>query len=369
MADINDVLRVTCNSGVASAETMSATVNLSAFAGPAAATMFDNGTNGDQVAGNGVWTLDYTVRAGNVVNGVRNVSVSATDNAGNTGFANDTSNLVLDNGPEATFTSGGTTVSVYDVASSVDVDPANVIVKFTPGDGVQKIKLVGTDPMNGLGLVISGAPKLVNIKDARKGGPGNLAFVASNSKIQGLKLKSGMTGYNLNGLTLGGIAFGANIDGDGSTTDTQVIWGSAGAGKLKINNDVTGDIWLLPGSKALGSLKIQNGDYSGEMSIHGDADLISIKGGNLGSKISVFGNLKKLLLLEKKGIGGHQLAGSNIFVQNLLRNGKINDFNRNNGDVDYGIIVGSLGKLQTGGVKLTQSDLTFRDNDYVVQLD
>ena len=56
----------------------SVTVNLSGFEGPAAGAMFDDGTNGDQIAGDGVWTLDYTVRAGNLINLVRNVTVTAS---------------------------------------------------------------------------------------------------------------------------------------------------------------------------------------------------------------------------------------------------------------------------------------------------
>ena len=42
----------------------------------------------------------YTVRAGNLINLVRNVTVTAVDNAGNVGASADTSNITVDNGPE-----------------------------------------------------------------------------------------------------------------------------------------------------------------------------------------------------------------------------------------------------------------------------
>jgi len=62
---------------------LSETVNLSNMGGPSAATLFDNGTHGDAVSGDGIFSLDYMIRAGIVNTAVENVSVSVTDNAGN----------------------------------------------------------------------------------------------------------------------------------------------------------------------------------------------------------------------------------------------------------------------------------------------
>ncbi len=366
VADINDVIRVTWSSGEATAEMTSVTVNLSAFEGPAAGAMFDDATNGDQIAGDGVWTLDYTVRAGNLINLVRNVTVTAVDNAGNVGASADTSNITVDNGPEATITSGGSTVLIYDVAGPVDVDPAKVLIRFGQADGVTKVRLTGTDAMGGLGLVISGAPKIEPIKDMRKGTPGAIAFIAADTWMEGISLKTGMNGYNLNGLTLGGFAFAADIDGDGSMTDTQVLWGSGGAGKVKLGGQVSGDVRLAAGSRALSDLKIKGGGYSGDMILLGDVGSIKIIGGDLGSSIQVSGDLNKLSIKARKGVGGILRAGSNVSVTGLLKSGKIGGYETDNGSVSFGLRMFTLGSLKAGSVKLRDGDLPFVDGDFEV---
>ena len=274
----------------------------------------------------------------------------------------------MDNGPEATITSGGTTVLIYDVAGPVDVDPANVKIKFASDDGVRVIKLTGKDVMAGLGLVIDSALPVRRIRDARRGPAGAIAFIASTAKIKSAHLKGGADGYNLNGLTLGPVAFAADVDGDTDVTDTQALFGSAGAGKIVFGGPVSGDVWMAPGSVAIKQLLIK-GDYHGEMSILGDAGKIMVTGGNLHSRIGVYGDLQNLMIKARKGAGGRQTAGATIFVQGLLRSGTIASFDSDNADVGYGIDVGALGKLKTGGAKLTQDDLPFRDDDYGVALD
>ena len=57
--------------------------------------------------------------------------------------------------------------------------------------------------MTGLGLVIDGVTSTGSIMDARTGTKGAIAFIAADAPIKSIALKGGMTGYDLNGLTLG----------------------------------------------------------------------------------------------------------------------------------------------------------------------
>ena len=70
VADINDVIRITWNNSAGGDNNLDVltaiTADLSNFDGPEAATLFDDGTNGDAVAADKIFTLDYTIRAGNV---------------------------------------------------------------------------------------------------------------------------------------------------------------------------------------------------------------------------------------------------------------------------------------------------------------
>jgi len=107
----------------------------------------------------------------------------------------------------ATYTSGPTLVSVYDVSGPIDIVPSDVVVKFGTDGHINSLSLVGTTGGTGMGIVISGAPKIETITDLRKGAALNpVAFIAANSNIQSLTLKTGLGSYNLNGLTLEGSA-------------------------------------------------------------------------------------------------------------------------------------------------------------------
>jgi len=371
VADINDVITVTWDNsagGDNNADTLSAvTVNLSSIGGPSAATLFDDGTNGDATASDGIYTLAYTIRAGNVSTAVRNVSISATDNAGNKTTTGDTTGLTYNNGPVATFASGPTLVSIYDVAGPIDIVPADVTVKFGAGGVVSQLKIVGSGAGTGMGIVIAGAPRIKNIKDGRSGGGlAPVAFIAANTRMENVKLRTGMSGYNLNALTLDGIAFAANIDGDGSTTDTQAIWGSSGMGKSEFRGQVNGDVWLQAGSPALNKMRIRGGGYHGGMTLWGDAGTISIEGGDFGSRIDVHGSLRRFILRERRGQGGLFRGGANLWVQGLFRSGRIQRYETADCG-PFGVDVGELGgRLRLDSFSVRQNDLPFYDGDFRV---
>ncbi len=59
----------------------SVTIDLSSIGGSASASMYDNGTNGDMIAGNGTWSLNYTV-PGATSSGAKTLNVTATDSGG-----------------------------------------------------------------------------------------------------------------------------------------------------------------------------------------------------------------------------------------------------------------------------------------------
>lgn len=87
-----------------------------------------------------------------------------------------------------------------DVYAHEDVQLGNIKVAFSSG-APSSLQLSGTDPMYGLGLVIHSAPGsqiACSIKDGRKGARGDVFFIASNAPIKSIRLKSPVTGYNLN---------------------------------------------------------------------------------------------------------------------------------------------------------------------------
>jgi hypothetical protein len=374
VADINDVITITWdnrvtgdnNTDVLTAET----VNLSSIDGPSAATLFDDGTHGDAVAADNIFTLAYTIRAGNQNTVVRNVSVTVTDDAGNVTTAGDTSDLTYNNGPVATYASGGALVSIYDVAGPIDIAPSDVSVKFEKTGDVDKVSLVGHAGGTGMGIVISGAREIESIQDSRNGAALTpVSFIAADTQIQNLVLKTGIGSYNLNGLTLDGIAFAADIDGDADTLDAQALWDSSGIGKATFAAQVNGDIWLQDAApvSALGSLSILNGGYEGDMTLLGNAGTISMVGGNFNGSINVDGSLQSLIIkASKAGGGGVFQAGSNVFVDGLLKSGSVSTYQTNNVGTPFGFNIGSLGKLTLGTHKLTNGSLPFHDGDFQV---
>src|SRR5205085_1307000 len=117
---IGDTVTATWNNtagGDNNADTISAvTVDFSQFGGGSAV----SATNSS-----GTWTATYTIVAGSIDAANRNVSVTATDNAGNTTTTADTSNATVDN-QAPTVADGNISISL----------PAAPPISFKIGDTV-----------------------------------------------------------------------------------------------------------------------------------------------------------------------------------------------------------------------------------------
>ena len=371
VADINDKIFITWDNSAAgdnNADTISTvTADLSSIGGPSDYRLKDNGYHGDEVSGDGIFSAYYEIRAGNLNFAVRNISVTATDNAGNSTTAADTTGLTYNNGPTVTFSGFGVDVWFYDVKGDIDINANQFDVRFEETGDVNSIMLLDPNMGEGVGILVFNAQKVERIIDARKGDAlAKISFIASDSYIARLKLNAGIYGYNLNGLTLDGVHFADNIDGDWSTRDKQAIWGWEGLGKATINGWVKGDFYLQ-GVEALLNLKILNGDYRGDMTLNGNAGSVSIIGGDLKADIDVNGFFKKLSVLEKKGVGGVFRAGSDV-TADALKSGRISTYETDKGGHQFGFDLGGLGKLKLGGFSLRAQDTPFFDGDFAVEV-
>ncbi len=292
--------------------------------------------------------------------------------------------------PLKSWTSGSTTVSVYNAGLTGDFDPDSILVKFGKSGSVSSITLGGTEPMMGLGLVISGASSVGSIKDGRKGAIGSLAFIASDAPIKSIALKSGVDGFNLNGKTLGGLAFASDIDGDGDVSDSTAIYGEGAIGKVSFGGSITADVWVGGRTQGLafGSFASKGAGFYGDFTALGSGGTFSL-GASFGSSsggafvpssLYVQGSLKGFQLktgsvdgqvhvmggLGKLAVGGWFCAGSNIEVEGLLKSAKIISCETDNGGDDFGIYAASLGKLTIGTWKLSPANVPFFQGDFWV---
>jgi len=164
--------------------------------------------------------------------------------SGNAGF--DVANIDLAGADSYVFCSpyGPAKVTLFDTTGSGLGDAAkNVAVRFGRDNSVSSITLSGYLPLTGVGIVVADASNVASITDNRRGPIGDLAFIASSAPIGTLTLKGGVAGYNLNGVSLGGLALPADVDGDGSTTDQTGVYVASGLSKaLDIRGQVHADV-------------------------------------------------------------------------------------------------------------------------------
>ncbi len=247
--------------------------------------------------------------AGPLAAGLYPVQVTFIDTAGNQVQAEEPTTVA------ATIRQGDVAVTLVGVDGGAQVNPADVAVKFGKDGSVSSIKLGGAGSMEGLGILISGATSVGSIKDGRKGALADLAFIASSAPVKSISLKSGLTGYDINGLTTGDLAIPADIDGDGDAADVNAVYAAGPVGSIKVGADVQGDVWIGGADNkglALKSFQSKAGGYHGELVALGDVGAVKL-GGDLGSGITVLGALKGLTLKA-----GSMTAGARVFARDGL---------------------------------------------------
>ena len=284
----------------------------------------------------------------------------------------------------------GVEVRVYDCDGTEDVSLGNVLVKFGKTGSVSSVSLSGTQAMGGLGLVIDGATSIGSIVDGRKGAKGAVAFIAADAPIKSIQLKSGMSGYNLNGLTLGGLIIPADVDSDGNVTDCTAIYSRGAASTVSLAGATAGDIWV---GGAMKSFTMASGGYHGDMTARGSVGTISLvgdfdssirvlgslssmqlTGGDFSGTLDVTGNVSKLSVLAKTNkatgtsVGGTFRAGADVQVGGLLSSLNVSKHDTANGGEEFGLYSHQFSKITLGSLKLTAASLPYSDGDFCVEL-
>jgi hypothetical protein len=177
-----------------------------------------------------------------------------------------------------------------------------------------------------------------------------VAFIVSNAPIKSIQLKSGMTGYDLEGLTLGGLSLPADIDGDGDTADETAIYAKGSVGTIALAGKATGDVWI--GGKdskglALSSFSNKAGGYYGHLTAAGNVGKISLTGDLFGN-VDVLGNLSSFSVKGTSANTGWLRAGSNVQVHGLLGKASATNHETDNGTVPFGIFAASFGSVKVG---------------------
>ena len=135
----------------------------------------------------------------------------------------------------------GAVIHVYDCDGIADVTLASIQAKAGKAGVVSSINIVGS--AGGLGLEIS-ADSVGSINDTRKGTLDDLGFIVAPQPVKSLTLKSGMTGYNLNGVDLQNTSFADDADQDGDVDDRTALFTFNAVGSIKIGGLLDGDVVL-----------------------------------------------------------------------------------------------------------------------------
>lgn len=264
-----------------------------------------------------------------------------------------------------TFTSGSTTVSVYDTASSGKIAASDIKVDFAANHAVDQLTLRGSDTLAGLGIVVSGAPSINRVRDHRSGTHGAIGFIGANTTIKSTDLKGGLAGFNLSGQTLGGLTF------TDATTAPTGFYDTAGAHSITVHGNVSGDVFLggagVTGD-VLGRLRVAGGALSGAVTVDGNAHKVKVRGGDFSGSLDVTGNLDKLVIARNDaGTGGTLMAGADITIGGMLDWGRITAYQTSNGSEPFGITLATLDdRLTVGSHILHQGDLPFHGGDFGV---
>lgn len=273
---------------------------------------------------------------------------------------------------------GSARVTVYDTDSTADVSADDVSVHFGRDGSVGAVVLRGDQPMEGLGITVSGATRVGRIIDARRGDPGAVSFIAGDSAVGGVSLRSGITGHDLNGLDLGGLSFAADVDGDGDTTDTTGLYAGGYLGSLTargavsadvvadgrinaafvVGGDLGGDVRAVGGD--LGRVVVRAGWDRGTRSwVGGGASGVIRAGGRIGSVVTVRGDLNGavgaggdvgLVKAVRGDVGADVSAGGRVNAV-VAVNGSVSGEISATGDLRVVRAVGGdvAGRLSAGG--------------------
>lgn len=158
-------------------------------------------------------------------------------------------------------------VQVFDLDQSGLGDLSDVIqVRFGRNGSITGITIRDGLPSARIGIAITNAASVGSITDARRTTSGNIAFIISSAPVGSIRIGAALTGFDLNGFVVPGLALGDDIDGDGDFTDPVAIFVQSGfLSTLRFDDGVTGDV-VLPGGMGQVTVRgtARNADFSSE---------------------------------------------------------------------------------------------------------
>ncbi|MCD6391997.1 MAG: hypothetical protein J7M40_00665 [Planctomycetes bacterium] len=208
------------------------------------------------------------------------------------------------------YSTGSSKVTVYRLGGGGMAEIAeNVQVKFGRDDSILSVTLGRDLTISDIGIVISDAPYVGKISDERRGQIGTVAFIASEAPIRAVDIRGSITGFNLNGLELGGIIFPEDIDGDGDVGDLTALYisGQDARGystkRLSVKGGILDSEIVVTG--AFGNITMPqwtNGSLTAQW-----ASIISIRGNRKNVPTGDFGATLNLTGQDKRGMSLNRL--------------------------------------------------------------
>ncbi|MDX2115733.1 MAG: peptidylprolyl isomerase [Planctomycetota bacterium] len=154
----------------------------------------------------------------------------------------------------------GPRVQVYDL-DQLGIGAADFVRVTFSGDRVTEIRFREGMPEGRVGIVISNARSVDAIVDSRRSPDGDIAFIISSAPVVSIRLESGLSGFQLGGNTVPGLALGADIDGDGDESDPLALYVDRGlVSTLSLEGPVAGDLVLRGGVAGLSITGLLTGD-------------------------------------------------------------------------------------------------------------
>ena len=144
IAGIGDVVTFAWNnsaSGDNNSDISSVTINLEPFGGSSAQTMYDNGSNGDAVSGDGIYSYAYTIIIGSVNTSVAHGHVTAIDNFGNQTITPDNSFITVDS--RLVIVSGGSGSAPFYIPAQLVSSP--VISEYSREAALAEVPDINSD--------------------------------------------------------------------------------------------------------------------------------------------------------------------------------------------------------------------------------